>query len=268
MKQAPILFAASIVACITLVSRSGGPATAAGLNATGELGPSITCAQAYCHGSASSDITVSVDVLDPETSTSADQYIPGQDYLLRVTVNGGSAGESFGFQSAVVASDGSNAGALSSPSSNAHLASVASTGRNVVEHNAPSSDNVFEATWTAPAVGAGDAIIYTSALAVNGDGGTGGDRIGTATTILPEATTENVAIDHQSHWATPIRSGDMWNWTAPTAGRLVVADAAGRVLQARELSRDEPLTWTCQGIQLVHFVSQQGQRQSWKIATP
>ena len=62
------------------------------------------------------------------------------------------------------------------------------------------------------------------------------------------------------------RAGVTWTWTTPEAGRLVVADLAGRVVLAQDAAAGQPLTWNASGTTVVNFVSERGQRQSWKLA--
>lgn len=262
MKHSSLLLLAVSAGVIGLVASSQGVAEAQNRDRTGAPGSDPVCTS--CHNGSTS-ASASFEVIDAATQGAVTEYVPGQEYLVRMVVAGGDASSLYGMQSTAVLADGSNAGAFSAPSSNAQLQDV--DGRHIVEHNASSSANVFEVSWTAPEAGSGSADFYMSALEVNGNGSTNGDGYLAATLSVPEMTnTDGLADVNVDAWARPMPLGDTWTWTTPEAGRLVVADLAGRVVLAQDAAAGQPLTWNASGTTVVNFVSERGQRQSWKLA--
>ena len=249
MKHSSLLLLAVSAGVIGLVASSQGVAEAQNRDRTGAPGSDPVCTS--CHNGSTS-ANASFEVIDAATQGTVTEYVPGQEYLVRMVIAGGDASSLYGMQSTAVLADGSNAGAFSAPSSNAQLQDV--DGRHIVEHNASSSANVFEVSWTAPEAG-------------SGNGSTNGDGYLAATLSVPEMTnTDGLADVNVDAWARPMPLGDTWTWTTPEAGRLVVADLAGRVVLARDAAAGQPLTWNASGTTVVNFVSERGQRQSWKLA--
>lgn len=137
-----------------------------------------TCAA--CHNNGSFNPGLSIEVL--EDGSSIDEYVPGQTYTVRYTIeaNAGSPGR-FGVQSVILTdSDDSNAGTFGNPPSGTRVATIDS--RNYFEHATGSTDNTFEIEWTAPEDEAGDVTIFAAGVAANGNGTNGGDN-GTAATL-------------------------------------------------------------------------------------
>ena len=263
MKHASHFFPVALVALMALVASSSGVAEEQGRDRTGAPGSDPVCTS--CHNNGTASISASFEILDWNTEEAVTEYLPGQDYLVRMVVAGGDAGLNYGVQATAVLGDESNAGTFTAVSSNAQLEDVG--GRHIVEHSAPSAANVFDATWTAPGAGSGTADFYMSALAVNGNGATSGDTYAAGTLSLPEATGDGLGTSLDFAWGRPVQSlPGTWNWTAPVAGRLVVTDLAGRVLRAETLASQQTSSWTATGVNVVSFVSRDGARQSWKVA--
>ena len=262
MKHSSLLVPFAIAGLAGLVASSNGVAEEQNRDRTGAPGSHPVCTS--CHNSAGASVTAAFEVLDWNTEEMVTEYMPGQDYIVRMVVVGGDASMDYGMQSTVVLTDGSNAGSFGSVSTNAQLDDVG--GRHIVEHNAPSSSNSFDVTWTAPAAGSGDADFYMSALAVNGNGTTGGDTYVGATFTLPEAGGTAIEETLSQGWARPsFLSGDTWTWTAPVRGRLVVSDLAGRVIRATNVASEQRIEWSTSGIQIVNFVGENGIQESWKL---
>ena len=203
-------------------------------------------------------------MLEWNTEEPVTSYVPGEDYIVRMVISGGDASLNYGVQATAVFANGDNAGSFQTATDNVQLENV--NGRHIVEHNAPSAINSFEARWTAPAAGSGDAEFYMSGLAVNGNGATSGDTYTGATLIFPESGTNEVAEGNLEAWARPVWAAGQWTWASPNEGRLVVADATGRILQSTSLNAGQSVHWTGSDLTIVSFVSDEGQRQSWKLS--
>jgi len=231
-----------------------------GANRTGELGTS--CNQ--CHNSGDFGTMITIEVTHPDSTGAVTAYLPGTEYVLNITVNtNNGTAAAYGMQSTAVDASGNNAGTFSAPSSNAQLESV--EGRHIFEHSQASSGNTFSATWLAPSSG-GDVTFYASGIAANGNGGTGGDEVNNSVLVLPEAEPVVTGLDEVA-WAAPANwNGQTWQWQAPQTGRLVVADVAGRVILAQDLGVGQDVEWDADGLRLVSFVTDEGTRQSWKLA--
>ena len=262
MKRSSLLAPLFLAGLAGVIASSNGVAEEQNRDRTGAPGSDPVCTS--CHNNAGAAVTAAFEILDWNTEEAVTEYIPGQDYIVRMVIVGGDASMNYGVQGTSVLADGSNAGSFVSVSDNAQLEDVG--GRHIVEHNAPSSSNSFDATWTAPAAGSGDADFYMSALAVNGNGGTSGDTYVGATFTLPEAGGTGLDQALTPTWDRPsLLAGDTWTWTAPVRGRLVVSDLAGRVTHASQVASQQRTEWTTSGIQVVSFVAENGIRASWKL---
>ena len=262
MKQSTLLAPLFVAGLAGLIASSNGVAEEQNRDRTGAPGSDPVCTS--CHNNAGAAVTAAFEILDWNTEEAVTEYIPGQDYIVRMVIVGGDASMNYGVQGTSVLADGSNAGSFVSVSDNAQLEDVG--GRHIVEHSAPSSSNSFDATWSAPAAGSGDADFYMSALAVNGNGGTSGDTYVGATFTLPEAGGTGLDQPLTHGWDRPaLLAGDTWTWTAPVRGRLVVSDLAGRVTHASQVASQQRTEWTTSGIQVVSFVTENGVRASWKL---
>ncbi len=265
MKRPTFLVFAVSAALLGLLSSSQGVAEAQNRDRTGAPGSDPDCT--VCHNGSTS-ASASFEVVDAVTQEAATAYTPGQEYLVRMVIAGGDAASVYGMQSTVVLADGSNAGTFSAPSGNAQLENVDE--RHIVEHNFSSASNVFEVNWTAPAAGSGNADFYMSAMESNGNGSTNGDGSIPATLSLPEvgdtSGTDGLAMAPATDWARPLPLGEMWTWTAPETGRLVVSDLSGRVLEACDANAGQQLDWPAQAMNVAVYVTDRGQRQTWKLA--
>ena len=244
------------------IAASGGVAAEQNKDRTGAPGSSAVCTN--CHNGGTVAASAAFEVLDMATELQATSYLPGQEYILRMVINGGTSNHSYGAQGTAVLDNGENAGAFSNPAGNTQLEDVG--GRHIFEHNNPSAANAFEVTWTAPESGSGPAHFYMSGLVVNGNNATSGDAYTNATLTLPESTSDLQAADEPRTEA-PSRVTGEWRWVAPAAGRLVVADVSGRTLLARNLAAGQPVTWPLNGtLNVVSFATEGGASTSWKLA--
>ena len=262
MKMSLLYLPLCLAAAATLTSSSNGVAEEQGRDRTGAPGSDPVCTS--CHNYGGANVTASFEVVDGNSEV-VSEYVPGQEYTVRMTISGGSAGTVYGVQGTSVLSDGSNAGEFTSVSSNAQLEDV--DGRHIVEHSSSSATNSFEATWIAPEAGSGDADFYMSALAANGNGGTSGDTYTGSTLTLPEAGSSNVnALSAEWNAPTPVGLNRL-SWTAPVRGTLTVMDLGGKVIHAQDLAENQRTQWAKNGISIVNFLAEDGTSQTWKIAS-
>lgn len=264
MKRNLFLYGTIAVGAMVFLANSNGVAEQQGANRTGEPGTDPTCTQ--CHNGGNFGTMTSIEVTHPDSTGAVSAYLPGTEYVLNITVNtSNGTAPAHGMQSTAVDANGNNAGTFSAPSSNAQLESV--DGRHIFEHSQASSSNTFTATWLSPANG-GDVTFYASGLAVNGNGQAfdQGDESNSAVLVLPEAQPVGTGLDELA-WSSPANwNGQTWQWQAPQTGRLVVADVSGRVILAQDLGAGQDVEWDADGLRLVSFVTDEGTRQSWKLA--
>ena len=266
MKTTATSLFAFALGLIVLMSNSGGVGDGQGRDCTGAPGSDPDCT--VCHDG-STNATATIEILDASTSEAVDKYVPGTEYIVQMTISGGEASSKYGMQSTVVHPEGSNAGTYVGTSTNTQSLTLtvgAFENRPIVEHSSPSESNVFTATWTAPATESGNAEFYMSALEVDGNFSTDGDGYMSATLVLEEAGDNVSTLLASDTWEVPLRLGDRWTWMAPERGRLVVADVSGRVLQSANLAKGQQEAWSASGITVASFVTDRGERQSWKLA--
>lgn len=149
-----------------------------------------------CHG-ASTNLNLSISVIDSATGNAVSFYVPGRVY--KVTLNGSNSGNSlpeFGYQAAVVqaANTSLQAGSIRTNPQTVTSGVRASASPNVIEHDSPLDGVVNGGTttysttfnWQAPATGVGDVKIECVMNAVDADGGSNSaDRWQTATLTIP-----------------------------------------------------------------------------------
>jgi len=263
MKRNLFLFGTLAVGAMVFLANSNGVAEQQGSNRTGEPGTDPTCSQ--CHIGSDFGTMTSIEVTHPDSAGAVSAYLPGTEYVLNITVNtSNGTAPVHGMQSTAVDANGNNAGTFSVPSANAQLMD-GQDGRHIFEHSLSSSSNTFSATWLAPSNG-GDVNFFASSIAANGNGGTGGDEVSSSVLVLPEAEPVVTGLDELA-WAAPANwNGQTWQWQAPQTGRLVIADVAGRVILAQDLGAGQDVEWDADGLRLVSFVTDEGTRQSWKLA--
>ncbi|NQY07909.1 MAG: T9SS type A sorting domain-containing protein [Flavobacteriales bacterium] len=146
------------------------PANIDGFDRTGgPLWPE-DCSSCHSGGDYNPAIEISFKDIDGFAVSS---YIPGNTYRMEALVSGdipmGSA--VFGFQGMALTDANVQAGDFSNPGDFTQV--VLLDGVEYVEQSEPPTDNesfLFEAEWTAPAVGTGDVTIYACGIVGNGDG--------------------------------------------------------------------------------------------------
>lgn len=179
---------------LLLTGYSGGPATTQNQGYTGAPGDveasggtAWTCQT--CHNGPL-QVTMDIEVFEEGTTMPITDYAAGATYDVKVTINDTDNGAAaYGFQIvSLVDSDESDVNGWSSPGTGVQIATASNTGRSYAEHIEPSSTNVFEVKWTAPAEGAGSVTFYSAGTGVDGNSMNSNDGGSTATLNLTERT--------------------------------------------------------------------------------
>ena len=184
---------------------SGGPpASRTGAPAFGASIPvEQTCATSGCH-------TGTNNLNDGQATfkiTAPTSYVPGQTYLITVSLKRGTSMPAAGFQLAVLDAAGANAGTLSlvDPNSTVYTFTQGSVGtvfRRYINHQtsaypsavAGSGQADWQFNWTAPASRQGKITFYAAGNAASGSAGASLDFIYTISTAMtPDVVTQNSA---------------------------------------------------------------------------
>jgi len=102
MKHTSLFFPVALVALMALVASSSGVAEEQGRDRTGAPGSYPVCTS--CHNNGTASISASFEILDWNTEEAVTEYLPGQDYLVRMVVAGGDASLNYGVQATAVSS--------------------------------------------------------------------------------------------------------------------------------------------------------------------
>lgn len=163
------LFSLLLLGGTLFLSSSQGPGTIQMQDRTG--GPLSNGFCGNCHAVGAFNPSMTLEVLDG--SDPVTNFEGGTTYTMRITVNADAGAQVYGFQAvALSGADNQSAGSFT-PGDGQHLATVG--GREYVEHNMRSEENVFETQWTAPANGTGPVRFYAATVAANNAAGSGGD---------------------------------------------------------------------------------------------
>ena len=164
-----------------LISSSGGRATVTNEGNTGAPNDNANNNRVCqsCHNNGSYTVTPEIEITDASGTIISTDYIPGETYNVKMTVNSTGMPAGFGFQivalNAASGVDAAPVNTWSIPASttNATIATIGN-GRQYAEHNGISSSNEFIVEWVAPA--GGDVTFYYGGNAVNDSGNTNGDN--------------------------------------------------------------------------------------------
>ncbi len=271
-------FFALTMCLVVFTSSKDGRANAANEGNTGAPGDQVipgpdnnpwVCAT--CHQGNAIEVTQTFEITDMDgNDVSSVGYTPGADHIVRLTVNPVSGGpEAFGFQmlclNAPAGMDGSEVSDWAVTSgSNVQIATASNTNRTYVEHDGPSSSNVFEMTWTAPASGSGEVTFYAASNGVNlnnmatGDGATNGqyslieNDISNVRHTQLDATIQLFPNPVETELTISVQTGEsgLYQWR--------IIDQLGRTLQAGEQDLPQghsqvPLTLNDFAAGLYHF---------------
>lgn len=239
MKKHYLLFAALCCGIyITTTSNSLGYAT----NATGSHGGAVGCGG--CHSS-SALITVSVEL--DSAGTVVTSYKPGMTYKLRIkgTNTSTSTLPNFGLQLSAVTGTGSasvNAGTLTAITSTTTILTGAGSIK-YLSHNSriPATTGtgttgttyVAEATWVAPAAGAGTVKAFGVINAIDGGGNDNNDKWNSANASFTEqvATTGVAEVVADKYVVYPNPASGIIKVTG-YEGRMQLIDMQGRAVAA------------------------------------
>lgn len=252
-----------LFACF-LISSSKGRAGTAGEGNTGAPGDNIKQCSS-CHQGASFDTEAEILVLNSE-SISIDQYIPGEEYTVQLTVNANGASV-YGFQM-VSLFDSNNEDTEGFTQAGSGMQLVPLNGRNYLEHSDPSVSNVFQTTWIAPEAGSNDVSFYAAVNAANGNGNTLGDHAGATELTLSEfiSSSEEVYADQISIYPNPVT-----NFVSIETGDLNIEAISIYNLQGQEIITMEgsnsqiDVSNLSTGLFLVSFATRNGERIQKKL---
>jgi len=228
-----------ILVAFLFYGSSSGAGAVQGADRTGS--PLSTGACDICHGANNFAPSVSLELLDGETSVT--EYEPGASYTVRLTIatdQGEPAG--YGFQLvALTGSSDANAGAWQALPDGVQVTTIDE--RDYAEHERQLNDNVLELEWTAPLDDPGEVRFYAAGNAVNGNGSTSGDgsaSLGEPFVVAPRTSAFrplralDVSIDA---WPNPLIGEVQVRIKGAVAGnyQLSVADMQGQLLVSRLL---------------------------------
>jgi hypothetical protein len=186
MKRTNTLVTLALIAAVPfLISSENGVAEDQNKDRTGAPGSNATsCNQTNCHDDGQFSPQISFKLMDATGTTQVLEYIGGETYQVRFTVN--SAGASVhGFQATALNEANTNAGVFDMPGNFVQLEAV--NGRHIIEHSDPNPSSQFVSEWTAPMEGTGDVTFYAAGVAGNGNGFASGDGFaGKIAVSIPE----------------------------------------------------------------------------------
>lgn len=163
-------FTCCVGVIILLLSNASGAGNKQGADRTGSPIGIGTCGS--CHSGGNYLPVLNVAIVEGDQQVT--RYVPGKQYLIKVTVEGKNNPREYGFQLTVLVGSGNqSAGIFGQAPSGFRLISL--NNRRYVEQSTPSVDNNFVVPWTAPAAGLGPVRFYAAGLITNDNNGTGGD---------------------------------------------------------------------------------------------
>lgn len=163
-------FTCCVGVIILLLSNASGAGNKQGADRTGSPIGIGTCGS--CHSGGNYLPVLNVAIVEGDQQVT--RYVPGKQYLIKVTVEGKNNPREYGFQLTALAGSGNqSAGIFGQAPSGFRLISL--NNRRYVEQSTPSVANNFVIPWTAPAAGLGPVRFYAAGLITNDNNGTGGD---------------------------------------------------------------------------------------------
>lgn len=165
-----LFFACSGGVLFLLLSNASGAGNAQGADRTGSPLGIGTCGS--CHSGGNYLPVLNVAIVEGDQQVI--RYVPGKQYLIKVTVEGKNNPREYGFQLTALAGSGNQSGGIfgQAPSG---FRQLLLDNRRYIEQSTPSAANSFVIPWTAPAAGLGPVRFYASGLITNDNNGTGGD---------------------------------------------------------------------------------------------
>lgn len=168
------------------LSNSGGAGTVQGMDRTGSPVGAGSCQT--CHNGGAFNPSASITILSGDEPVT--EYIPGEEYTVRVSSTFEGTPPEFGFQAVALDGDNNTAGAWVD-GDGYKIVDVA--GRSYTEHSPVSADATFDIAWTAPASGIGTVSFYAATCVANDNGGSGGDN-GAIAPVVSLAQAEGSSI--------------------------------------------------------------------------
>jgi hypothetical protein len=244
----------SALCLVVLQSNRNGRATVGGEGVTGapgdasQGGSAKTCAVNGCHSAGAFSPSLSIALLDSLSLTPVAQYLPGKNYIVRVTLTAGSgAPAGYGFQMIALRDNGNLAlNGFSDPGglSNNYKLKTLANGRTYAEHQTMSTTNTFNVVWKAPAAGSGSVTFYSAGNAVNNNQGNSGD--GATNNKLQVSEMTSGLNDPRSAARLPLRLSPnpvsattqlAFHLPESSACRLLVRDLSGRIVWENSVSQ-------------------------------
>jgi len=148
---------------------------------TGSPLSTMTCSGGGCHGGANYGASVSISVLN-DSGNVVNSYIPGQSYILQLSISSSSGSPAgYGAQAVVLDSLNNQAGTLDTVlTPNSRISSF--DNRFYLEQYGLNS-GTLRAVWTAPPAGRGRVTIYSAGAAVDGWGNMTDDEATSAVSL-------------------------------------------------------------------------------------
>lgn len=213
-----------------LLSNSGGAAAVQNVDRTGSPLGVGSCGS--CHSGGNYSPVISIEVLD--NNSVINKYSPGKSYQVRVSIAAGNNPRGYGFQLVSLSGNNNVQGGVFG-NAPAGFNKISLDNRVYVEQSSTRTSGTFVIPWTAPAVGTGSVRFYGAGVAVNGNGGSGGDahvQAALPLTISEDLATLSVSSSTISFPASggsqPIDITSNTNWTATESyAYLSVSPASG-----------------------------------------
>jgi len=200
---------ASIFTLIVLMSSSLGRGNIFGQAVTGAPGDTNrTCASSGCHSSGAFEPDPKLTLTDDDGNIIV-QYIPGQTYNARLTIETTGNPSRFGFQ--MVSLGESDVPLNNWENFGNDIQEVTIGDRVYLEHRMPSSSSEFETQWVAPEAGSGDVSFYFAVNAANGNGGSTGDGGANDRLVISELTSSTTNLLEESITLYPTATQDWLN---------------------------------------------------------
>jgi hypothetical protein len=254
MKPSYAVFLLLLAAPVFIASHSG-VAEIQGVDRTGAPGSSQPCGQ--CHSAGAFNPTLNIELLSGPDFIPVTEYVGGETYQVRFTINAGVGMPStYGFQAtAVFDSDVANAGTFSNPGPSVQLEDV--EGRHIVEQSTDTPSNTFEVSWTAPESGSGPLTFYASAVASNNNMNVLGDGYDGASLSITEQVTSTPTVQRSLGLSWRLESGRI-RIEVPEEGVIYVYATDGRILEVVENVMEGETVWLNTGKEQAVLVYMKG----------
>ena len=204
-----------IALSIVLQGRSSGPGAVASLQVSGAPGSGGslgTCGNSGCHTAGAFNPSLSLQLLDGTTLEPVDNYIPGENYQLRLNFSAGAGVQGYGMQAVILDEADQNVGAWIESSLPPSIQITDLSNRRYIEHSQPESSTVWGVDWTAPAAGSGPITVYAAGIASNLNGNSGGDGVTSAFLTIPEQSTNAVSENDRNFADMTIAPNPVADW--------------------------------------------------------